>query len=316
MNFLWLEYFTAVAEEKSIRGAAARLYVSDQAVSEVIKKLERELGTRLLQRTRPQTITPAGAVLYRYAAEILTLKRQMVTEILENYADARKNTIRIGISAFGSPDFLPALLERARSQIPGVRLELVQQPSINAKDFSGADLYFPLIPLDDSLEHVILRRDGICVLASQSLLEKTYGDEWEAACRTLEQGRLPGFRELPFLDMRSAADSGFAQHQLCGEDEFRLCPLIYTDSPETMLSLCIDGYGAIILTESEARQRLDGLPPEKRDEMRRFPLHLDTAGTSLAVSYRKGRELSPLERQFIRIASEFFEEDSAVQANA
>ncbi|MCI8539506.1 MAG: LysR family transcriptional regulator [Oscillospiraceae bacterium] len=146
MNFLWLEYFTAVVEEKSIRGAAARMYVSEQAVSEVLKKLEKELGTQLLQRTRPQTVTPAGTVLYRYAMEILSTKERMVSEITENYADARKHTIRIGVSALGPPDFLPALLERVRNQIPGIRLELVRQSSTEAKEFSGADLYFPLIP--------------------------------------------------------------------------------------------------------------------------------------------------------------------------
>ncbi|MCI8539507.1 MAG: hypothetical protein HFF18_12775 [Oscillospiraceae bacterium] len=49
--------------------------------------------------------------------------------------------------------------------------------------------------------------------------------------------------------------------------------------------------------------------------MRRFPLRLDTAGAGLAVSYRKGKRLSALERQFIQIAKDFFE-DSVIQANA
>lgn len=306
MNFLWLEYFSAVVEEGSIRNAAARMYVSDQAVSEVVKKLERELGAQLLQRTRPQAVTPAGEALYRYAAEILDLKRQMVNEISERYADCRKDTVRIGISALGAPDFLPGLMAQVRKQIPGVRLELVRQSSVNARDFSGADLYFPLIPLDDSLEHVVLRRDAVCVMVSRQLLEKTYGASLEASVRELEGGRLPAFRALPFIDTRSAAASGFSQHQLCSEDEFRLSPLICTDSPETMLALCGDGYGAVIVMESEIRRHLSTLPPEQRKELRFYPLHLASGSADLAVSYRAGKRLSRLEQQFIQIAREFF----------
>lgn len=301
MNFLWLEYFSAVVEDGSIRSAAARMYVSEQSVSEVIKKLEKELGAQLLQRTRPQAVTPAGEVLYRYAAEILELKRQMVNEISENYAECRKDTIRIGVSALGLPDFLPALMERVQDRMPNVKLELVRQRSMNAKDFSGADLYFPPIPLDDSLEHIILHRDEICVMVSRALLEKTYGAKLDAACRKLSGGCLPDFRDLPFIDTRYAAP-GFSQQQLWGED-VRLSPVIYTDSLETKLSLCADGYGAAIVMENEIRQCLE---PELRQKVRVFPLRLDQGSADLAVSYRAGKRLSELERQFIQIAKDFF----------
>ncbi|MFF5278721.1 LysR family transcriptional regulator [Streptomyces sp. NPDC000133] len=46
-----LEYFVAVAEEANFTRAAARLHVVQSAVSTTIKNLERELGTRLLERT-------------------------------------------------------------------------------------------------------------------------------------------------------------------------------------------------------------------------------------------------------------------------
>ena len=44
MNFLNIKYFIAIAEEQNISAAARKLYVSQQSLSEHLKKLETEIG--------------------------------------------------------------------------------------------------------------------------------------------------------------------------------------------------------------------------------------------------------------------------------
>ena len=44
MNFLNFEYVLAIGRMGTIRGAAEELYISPQALSEHLKKLEKELG--------------------------------------------------------------------------------------------------------------------------------------------------------------------------------------------------------------------------------------------------------------------------------
>jgi DNA-binding transcriptional LysR family regulator len=52
MELRHLRYFVAVAEELHFSRAAEQLHVAHPAVSEQIRKLEPELGVRLLNRTK------------------------------------------------------------------------------------------------------------------------------------------------------------------------------------------------------------------------------------------------------------------------
>lgn len=75
MDLFQLETFIAVAEERSFSRAAARLHRTQPAVSQVIAKLEAELGETLLERSsRDGTLTDAGELLREYAQKMLNLR--------------------------------------------------------------------------------------------------------------------------------------------------------------------------------------------------------------------------------------------------
>ncbi|MFP2907970.1 LysR family transcriptional regulator [Pyxidicoccus sp. 3LFB2] len=68
--------FVHVAEEKSFRKAAARLGVTTAAVSKAVRRLEEDVGARLLERTSRQVaLTPEGAEFLERAREAVAQVR-------------------------------------------------------------------------------------------------------------------------------------------------------------------------------------------------------------------------------------------------
>ncbi|HJY85495.1 MAG TPA: LysR family transcriptional regulator [Candidatus Acidoferrales bacterium] len=76
MELMQLEMFVAVAEEGTVRKAAARVHRTQPAVSMALRKLEQEVRASLLDRSdrRDYRLTRAGRVLYDYATRMLDLR--------------------------------------------------------------------------------------------------------------------------------------------------------------------------------------------------------------------------------------------------
>ena len=67
-----LRAFTEVADEGSFSAAARKLHVSQSALSQTIRSLERQLGVRLLDRhSAGVTVTDAGGLLLKEARALL-----------------------------------------------------------------------------------------------------------------------------------------------------------------------------------------------------------------------------------------------------
>src|ERR1700756_5605583 len=103
MELRHLRYFVAVAEELHFRRAAERLHVAQPAVSEQVRKLEDELGVRLLHRTqRSVSLTDAGAAMLDEARMVL----QQADRAVAAARDARESAaVRLRVGYL--PDSLP-----------------------------------------------------------------------------------------------------------------------------------------------------------------------------------------------------------------
>jgi DNA-binding transcriptional LysR family regulator len=133
MELRHLRYFVAVAEELHFSRAAERLHVAQPAVSEQVRKLEEELGVRLLNRNkRKVSLTEAGAALLAEARRVL---QQVDVARLATH-EARDRTaarLRIGYTSASLPASVPEALRRLAASMkdlkaslePGFGLELI-----------------------------------------------------------------------------------------------------------------------------------------------------------------------------------------------
>jgi DNA-binding transcriptional LysR family regulator len=109
-----LEVFLAVARERRFSRAADKLFRTQSAVSQTIRKLEDELGEALFDRSsREGVLTDAGKVLYEYAEKLINLRGE-ATESLTELRELQKGKLVIAANEFTVLYLLPVLAEFRR----------------------------------------------------------------------------------------------------------------------------------------------------------------------------------------------------------
>lgn len=119
-----LRAFVAAAQELHFARAAARLYMSPSAMTELIRRLELELGTPLFTRTtRRIALTDAGTELLGRAETILDLAAQ-ATEAVSAIAHGEVGVVRVGITPPAGPVIAPHLARRFTASRPDLSVDI------------------------------------------------------------------------------------------------------------------------------------------------------------------------------------------------
>jgi DNA-binding transcriptional LysR family regulator len=114
MDLSQLEVFLAVARERRFSRAAEKLFRTQSAVSQTIRKLEDELGEALFDRSsREGVLTDAGKVLYEYAEKLINLRSE-ASESLSELRELQKGKLVIAANEFTVLYLLPVLAEFRR----------------------------------------------------------------------------------------------------------------------------------------------------------------------------------------------------------
>ena len=122
--------FAAVAEARGFRAAGERLGVSASAVSQSLRKLERQLGVTLVQRTtRSVHLTEAGERLYAAVRPALEEVRAAVAALGE-LSDAPRGTVRLLVGTTVDPVLRRLPLADFLAGHPYVRLDLVVSDAV------------------------------------------------------------------------------------------------------------------------------------------------------------------------------------------
>jgi DNA-binding transcriptional LysR family regulator len=133
MELRQLEHFVATAEERHFTRAAARVHLSQSALSTSIRALERELGARLFTRTsRHVELTEAGSALLPEARQALAAAdagRAAVAEV----QGLLRGSLSIGTGKALPFAFGPILM-KFRDAYPAVALSLFQAGSLELMD--------------------------------------------------------------------------------------------------------------------------------------------------------------------------------------
>jgi DNA-binding transcriptional LysR family regulator len=164
-TFDQLAGFIAVAEELHFGRAAERLSMTQPPLSRQIQKLEKSIGTELLERdNRKVQLTPAGEAFLEEAKRLMALAtRAPITA--RRIATGRSGILRIGFTAASGFSILGPLLEEMAEIIPDVDIdlqELVTGEQIQGLLTGGLDLGLARPPFDrDTFDSHLLYRESM-----------------------------------------------------------------------------------------------------------------------------------------------------------
>lgn len=119
-----LELFVSLAETLHFGQAGERMHLSPSAVSRTLRRMEDELGQRLLERDkRSVRLTAAGEALHQYAQQQLMQWRSFADSLLPHY-QLLHGEISLYCSVTATYSLLTKLLSSFRNRYPAIELKL------------------------------------------------------------------------------------------------------------------------------------------------------------------------------------------------
>jgi DNA-binding transcriptional LysR family regulator len=288
MEISQLEVFLAVAREGGFSRAAEKLYRTQSAVSQAIRKLEAEIGEPLFDRsTRDGVMTDAGNVLQEYAERLLNL-RENAREALGELRELQKGKLVVGANEFTALYLLRVLAEFRRLH-PAIRI--VVQRSLGSHipdDVRRHNCEFGVLtydPQDTELASVVVYSDElIFVVPPQHPLAR----ESQVSIRQL--GAESFVAHIVSSPYREKVIQAFEKHKTPLHMGVELPTL------QAIKRFVAMGNGVAFLPEISVEDEI------ARGELVRIPVQELRVHRKLRLIYRKSAALSHAGRAFLKIA--------------
>lgn len=291
MNLNRLQIFYEAAEAKNFSLAAARLNITQPAVSAQIRQLEENLGVKLFARLGKKVVlTEPGQVLLGHARKIFKL-REEAERVMNEMRLVKRGTLKLGTARTYAQNIMPPLLARFQAAFPQLNIVLQEGSSLEmARTLLTLGVEVAVVAYPGRVRRVkfsfLKREDLVMIVAPGHPL---------SGARAVTIKRLA---EEPFI-MR---EKGSGTRRVVGEmfRRHRVMPrLVFeTSNADVIKEQVAGGVGVSIMTRSAAAEDLAAgrlAEVELADEV----LWLDIYTAVLA-----GHELSRPARVFLDMLSE------------
>jgi DNA-binding transcriptional LysR family regulator len=292
IDFLGLHAFVAIAERGSFHLAAAHLNLSQTALSHRIRKLEDDLGVRLLSRTtREVSLTPAGLeLLPKVRSTIEGLSSSL--EALRHHGRVRQEKLSIGCLPTIAAGHLPSVLQRLRIGHPDVVLRIYDNSATEIAELVN----------DSTIEF------GITLVASHRWdfdIETLVKDPFVLVCReqdvpeNLSASSWSDLVEVPLIRISPHTGNRMIIDDALGSRRENLSWRYEVQHVNTAISLVQAGLGMTVIP----RLALDSTV---RDGLRVLPLRNPSVSRQIGIVSRRSAPLSPLAQELRKLIIQEF----------
>ena len=135
INYELYKVFYHVAVSLSFSEASKQLFISQSAVSQSVKVLEKKLGiTLFIRSTKRVQLTPEGEILLRYVEPAINLIKRGEAQLMES-STLGGGQLRIGASDTICRYYLVPYLNRFHKEFPNIHIKVINQTSIECAKF-------------------------------------------------------------------------------------------------------------------------------------------------------------------------------------
>lgn len=253
INYELYKVFYHVATTLSFSEASKKLFISQSAVSQSIKALEKKLDQVLFIRsTKKVQLTPEGEILLRHIEPALNLIKRGEAQIME--ASATGGQIRIGASDTICRYFLVPYLEKFHKSFPHIHIKVTNATSIGCVDLleSGqVDIIFTNFPNS-------YLRNLSCVKKIQSFRDVFIAND---TFKQLKDKKLTyqELSEYPLLMLTKQSTTSEFLHNLFQQHQLDLVPEIELSSNDLLIDLARIGLGIAFIPDYCLKQNTQDL---------------------------------------------------------
>ena len=243
INYELYKVFYHVASTLSFSEASKQLFISQSAVSQSIKTLERKLDqTLFIRSTKHVQLTPEGEILLRHIEPAMHFIRRGEAQLLD--AAATGGQIRIGASDTICRYFLVPYLERFHRDFPSAHIKVINQTSIKCVEL-----------LETGQVDLIVTNYPNQYLSNVSSIKKirTFKDVF-IANKSFKQlkGQKLSYEQLskyPILMLDKRSTTSEFLHRLFQQHHLDLVPEIELTSNDLLIDLARIGLGIAFIPD-------------------------------------------------------------------
>jgi LysR family transcriptional regulator, transcription activator of glutamate synthase operon len=296
MELRQLRYLVALADEQHFTRAAAREHIAQPALSQQIRRLEREVGLALVERTtRRVTVTEAGRALVARARRILAEVDAAAAE-MQAFTGVRTGHVMVGTMHTMGPVDVSLALAVFHQRHPAVELTVREESSQDLAEMLRDDvLDLAFLSVTERMES---RGLGLHQLVLEELMVVLPGDHPLAGHDDIRMAELTGEQFISFREgARLRELLMFAGHTAGFEPEVHL----ESNESERIRRLVARHMGVAILPRSDAERPGDDVAVARLTE--------PSLRRDITLACREGRRLAPAAVEFLELSKELFSGD-------
>lgn len=301
--------FMAVVEEMSISRAAAKSFVTQQCVSDHIKRLEEEYKVVLFKRRPKLTLTKAGEEMYKTLSEIQALEKKLERN-LKRASGKMKQKLTIGVNAARINIILPQLLGEYNKFFPDVVISFMIKETRDLEQLllrGEIDILLDLNAHSSPQFNVTpLGKDKLFFLISKELYDKYFK---EIPIESFKEGiELKNFKEIPLVSNFEGSTINRILTHYSEREEIDLNILYYTGDYETQLSLCRENLAAAICPTMILKRVIEYNKIEKNN-IYIFPIKNQTEELKIELVTNKGIVQPKYIEKFVELLQKFMKKN-------